>query len=149
MKLSNLLAQRRALLQQARLANLAFAHQRLSDFARRIVRARLAGEVRLQQATPDAERYWASLTALQGSQSVIEEHFTDDDIMDLADVIAFATGETDVDFTFRVEELSDRFLAPLREQLVRAGVVIDGEIPPAAQSSHEDSTECPQVDEGG
>lgn len=148
MKLSNLLARRRTLLQQARLANLAFAHQRLSDFACRIARARLGGEVRLKQAAPDAERYWASLTALQGSQSVIEEHFTDDDIMDLADVIAFATGETDVDFTFRVEELSDRFLAPLRGRLMRAGVVFDGEIPPAAPSSHEASTECPQVDEG-
>lgn len=129
MKLSSLLAQRRALLQQTRLANLAFAYDRLSDFAGRIARARLAGDVRLQQAAPDAERYWASLTALHGSQSVIEEHFTDEDFMDLADVIAYATGGYDLDLTFRLDELVGRFLVPLRAQLEKSGIAIDREEP--------------------
>mgnify|MGYP003350411490 CR=1 FL=1 len=41
MKLSFLLAQRQALLQQARLAHLAHAYDRLDDFTRRVARARL------------------------------------------------------------------------------------------------------------
>lgn len=147
MKLSSLLAQRRALLQQARLANLAFAFERLSEFNRRIIRARLGGDVRLQQAAPGADRYWASLTALQGSQSVIEEHFTDDDLMDLADVLAYATGENDLDLTFRVEELGDRFLAPLRGRLEQAGIAIDRSEFPVENPTREGSNDCSRADE--
>ena len=134
MKLSNILAQRQALLRQARLANLAFAYQTLSRFADRIARARLTGRVRLEQAAPDAERYWASLTALDGNQSVIEEHFTDDDIMDLADVISFSTGNEILGVTFRIEDLAGRFLAPLRAELEQAGVAIDPSAEPARES---------------
>jgi hypothetical protein len=124
MKLSFLLDQRQALLRQARLANLAFAFDRLGDFNTRIARARIRGEVRLQQAAPNAERFWASLTAQQGSQAVLDEHFTDEDLMDLADVIAYATGENEIDLTFRIEELGERFLDPLRARLQRAGVIL-------------------------
>jgi nucleotide-binding universal stress UspA family protein len=124
-KLSTLLAHRQALLRQARLANLAFAYHTLGAFAERIGRARLTGRVTLRHAAPDAERYWASLTALDGSQSVIEEHFSDEDLMDLADVVAFATANDALDITFRLEELGDHFLAPLRAELERAGVSID------------------------
>jgi hypothetical protein len=147
MKLSSLLAQRQALLRQARLANLAFAYDRLSDFARRIARTRLAGEVRLQQAAPDAERFWTTLTALQGNQSVIEEHFSDEDLMDLADVIAYATGDDDFDMTFRIEELADRFLAPLREQLTQSGVALDHDERAVEQASPESPTDCSHADE--
>ena len=125
MKLSSLLNQRRVLLQQAQLANLAFAYDRLSDFAGRIERARLTGEVRLQHPAVEGERYWSSLTALEGNQSVIEEHFTDEDIADFADIVAFASGKFDLDLTFRLEELVDRFLHPLRLQLKRVGVDLD------------------------
>lgn len=149
MKLSSLLAQRQALLRQTRLANLAFAYDRLGDFARRIACARLRGEVRLQQAAPGADRYWASLTALEGNQSVIEEHFTDDDLMDLGDVIAYATGDNEIDLAFRIEELADRFLAPLRGQLEQAGVAIDREVTPVDESDHEGSTDCSRADENG
>lgn len=148
MKLSSLLAQRRALLEQARLANLAFAHEKLGEFSRRIANARLRGAVRLQQAAPGEERYWATLTALHGNQSVIDEHFSDDDIMDLADVIAYAMGETDIDFSFPVEELSDRFLAPVREKLERAGVVFDRNPSALNELDGENSSDCPQFDEG-
>ena len=125
MKLSVLLAQRQALLQQTRRANLAFAYSNLSGAAARIARARLRGEINLKQAAPDAERCWATLIALEGSQSVIEEHFTDEDLTDLADAIAFTTGASDLDVTFRIEQLADKFLAPVRRQLEQSGVVLD------------------------
>ena len=57
-KLSTLLTHRHALLAQARLANLAFAHATLAAFAERITRAPLTGRVVLRQVDPDAERYW-------------------------------------------------------------------------------------------
>jgi hypothetical protein len=124
-KLSTLLARRQALLRQARLASLAFAYTTLHDFARRIARAQLSGSVTLRHAAPHADRYWATLTALDGNQSVIEEHFTDEDLMDLADVLGFATGNDAVEISFRLEELADTFLVPLRAELESEGIVID------------------------
>ena len=135
MKLSLLLTLRPALLRQAHLAGLAFAYWKLSEFATRVVRARLRGEVNVKQAEPEAERFWATLTALAGNQSVIEEHFTEEDIMELADVIAFATGERHLDLTFRIEQLPEKFLAPLRHQLELAGVVIDHDFQPIGEPS--------------
>jgi hypothetical protein len=135
MKLSTLLSLRPALLRQAHLAGLAFAYWKLSEFATRVVRARLRGEVNLRQAEPEAGHYWASLTALAGNQSVIEEHFTEEDLMELADVIAFATGERHLGLTFRIEQLPEKFLAPLRHLLEQAGVVIDAEFQPIGEPS--------------
>lgn len=149
MKLSSLLAQRRALQQQAHLANLGFAYQRLAVLAARIARARLRGGIRLQQAAPATGRYWASLTALEGRQSVIEEYFADEDLMDFADAIAYATGESEIDLVFRLEELPERFLAPLRARLEQAGVAVEAAESPLEESSSEGSTGCSQVDEGG
>lgn len=130
-KLSILLTQREALLRQARLANLAFAYTTLGEFTRRITRAQLHGRVVLKHAAPEEERYWASLTAIDGNQSVIEEHFGDEDIMDLADVIAFVTGNEALDLTFPLEEVERVFLAPLRDELARAGIAIDRPSPTA------------------
>lgn len=125
MNISSLLARRKALQQQARLSNFAHAYARLADFNARIVRARLRGEVHLEQAEPDEERYLATLTALEGNQSVIEEHFTDRDLLDFVDAVAFATGETRIDLCFELREIEDRFLRPLRARLESEGVVID------------------------
>lgn len=125
MKLSFLLAQRPALVRQVCLANLAFAHQTLGDFSRRIARARIAGRVRLEHAAPNDERFFATLTALDSHQSVIEEHFTDGDIMDLADVIAFLLGHDAVNLTFPIEDLAGKFLLEVRAELERAGVTFD------------------------
>lgn len=126
MKLSFLLVQHRTFLQHARLTHLAYAYAKLAEFARRIERARLRGLVRLQQAAPDAGIYSASLLAIHGcSQSVLEEHFSDEDVMDLADVVAYVRGESGLDLTFPLEELAERFLAPLHHELERAGVEID------------------------
>jgi hypothetical protein len=124
-KLSTLLTQRQALLRQARLANLAFAYTTLMEFAHRIARAQLSGRVTLKPAAPAAERYWASLTALDGNQSVIEEHFADEDLMDLADVLAFVTGNDSLEVTFRLQDLAEEYLLPLRVELERNGIVID------------------------
>ena len=124
-KLSTLLSRRPDLLRQARLANLAFAFATLQKFALRIKRGQLDGRVTLAHAAPDAERYWASLTPLAMNQSVIEEHFTDEDVMDLADVVAFTTGNEALDLTFDLEDLEELFLRPLQEELDREGIVID------------------------
>jgi len=136
MKISHLIRQREALLRQARLANLAFAYQRLGEFVARIARGGLSGEVGLQEAGSDGESYWASLVAHEGSQSVIEEHFTDEDIEELADLIAYATDCGHLDVTFRLEELEARYRQPLRNELERAGVSLERETKPVAESNH-------------
>lgn len=125
MKLSQLLNARPTLNRQANLANLAFAYETLADFATRVARARLTGRVNLKPVDPHAERYWATLTALEGSQAVIEEHFTDEDLTDAADAIAYATGRPSFDLTFRIEDFADHFLVPLRNALEQSGIVVD------------------------
>lgn len=142
MKLSLLLLQRPALLRQTRLANLAFAYSTLTEFARRIARARLRGEINLKQAAPDAGRFWASLTALEGSQSVLEEHFSDEDLMDLADAIALTTGASELDLTFPIEQLAEKFLAPLRLKLEQRGVSIDRDSQPVEEPNRGGSSGC-------
>ena len=136
MKLSLLLAQRQALHRQAHLADLAFAYRRLSEFASRIARAQLRGEITLKQPAPEADCYCASLTALSGSQSVIEEHFTDEDILDLADLVAFAIDQRQLDLSFPIEELADRFVAPLRRELEQGGISIDSVAEPIEEPNH-------------
>jgi hypothetical protein len=125
MKLSSLLTHRLFHVRQARLANLAFAHQTLADFAQRLARARITGRVRLQHATPEDDQYCATLTALDAHQSVIEEHFTDGDIMDLADVMAFLNGRAANDLTLRIEDIGEKLLSPIRTELEREGVSFD------------------------
>ena len=127
MNLSKLLHQREALLRQTRLANLAYAYRRLGDYAGRIAGARLRGKVCLQPADPAAERYWPVLTALEGNQSVIEEHFTDENILELEELIFFITGEDGADTIFRWEEFAARFVRPLRRQLIQAGISLEQE----------------------
>lgn len=136
MKLSHLLSQRADLLKQVRLANLAFAYQTLTDFVTRIERARLRGRVTLQPVDPALDRYCPALTALAGSQAVIEEHFAEDDLLLLADVIGFATGHPGFEITFQLEEL-DEFVAPLRAELQRAGVALDAQTAPQPEQSNQ------------
>jgi len=126
MKLSQLLLQREALLRQAHLSNLAFAYSRLDRLATRVNRAGLHGEVCLRPADPATERYCPELTAVEGSQSVIEEHFTDEDIAGLADLAERPGGLTDEATTFRLEEMAAVFVTPLRRQLEQAGVDMEG-----------------------
>ncbi|HVS51069.1 MAG TPA: hypothetical protein VHD62_01845 [Opitutaceae bacterium] len=125
MKLSKLLSTRHSILRQAHLASLAYAHYTLERLAARAARGGLRGLVRLHTVEPDEERFWPTLTALEGPQSVLEEHFADEEIMELADAIALAVESNYTEIEFRIEELSERFAAPLREALARSGVVLD------------------------
>lgn len=122
--ISTLLRQRGALLRQARLANLALAYQTLCDVAARIARGQLRGPVTLAPVAPTDERFWPTLTALEGNQSVLDEHFADEDIFELADTLAFLAGNPAQEVTFRLEALEEQFLAPLREELAREGVAL-------------------------
>lgn len=125
MNFSQLIAQRETLLRQTRLANIAFAYRELCRYAERVARAKLRGEVELRESEPDAETYWATLTAIDGNQSVIEEHFADEDIIELADLIAYATEADEVCEIFRIEDLYDEYVAPLRSELEAAGVKVE------------------------
>jgi hypothetical protein len=137
MKLSQLLATRKTLIRQAHLANLAHAYLTLTRLARRVAAARLHGLVQLRQAGGDQEEpHWASLTALEGNQSVIEEHFSDEDLMALADAIAYAVPGALSEIEFRLEELPGKYVAALRRALDQAGVAID-----LADQLHEQTTQ--------
>ncbi len=133
-KLSQLFKERQWLLSRASLANSAYAYALLSEFAARIARADLRGAVALRSPSPESDVFWATLVALEGHQSQIEEHFTDEDLMDLADAIGYVTGEKEVTITFRIEDFAETFLAPLRAALEQAGVVMDAE--PIAPPQH-------------
>ena len=122
MKLSQLLRARDGLLQQLNLANLAFAYHVLAVFAARVTRGRLAGEITLKSADPASDRYWPSLIALDFNQSLIEEHFSDEDISELSDAIAYLSAAETVDLTCRIETLAPRYLGPLRTRLAQSGV---------------------------
>lgn len=125
MKLSKLLTNRQTILRRAYLANLANAYATISAFAARVSRAGLSGWVNLQHADISEERYWPTLRALEGNQSVIDEHFTDEDILELADAVAFANDDGDLDLDFQIEELGEKFANPLHFELKKAGVTID------------------------
>ena len=122
MKLSHLISQREALLRQIHLANLAFAYQQLDALVARLDRAQLRGLVCLEPRDPAADRYWPILKALEGNQ-----HFTDAHIADLADLLAFNTGCNGAVVNFRLEELGEKYLAPLRSELLKAGVQLESE----------------------
>lgn len=130
MKLTALLDQRQALLRQAHLANLAFAYERLGDYARRIARAGLRGPVVLKRADPENGREWPVLIALRGSQAVLDEHFSDEDIIDMADVLAYALDARDAEVAFDLGELRSLFQRPVRLALEEAGIRIDEPVAP-------------------
>ena len=126
MKLSNLIASREKILAQARLANLAFAYVTLKKLANVVQRGQLTGLVRLQQLDEKEERYWAMLTALSGNQSVVDEHFSDQDVADLADAVELTNPGVSLDVTFPIEDLGSVFVTPVEAELERAGVSVDG-----------------------
>ena len=125
MKLSTLLSIHERLLQHARLANMACAYATLRRFALRVHQMRLYGLVELSQPDATIDHNWAELTALEGSQAQLEEMFTDEDLMDLADSISFARGIEGLAIRFRLEDLEPEFVLPLEAALRRAGVAID------------------------
>jgi hypothetical protein len=147
MNISELLHQRDALLRQAYLANLAFAHERLGDFVARIARGRLHGPVSLKRADDDMGRPWPTLTALRGHQSVIEEHFSDEDIVDLLDVITYALDVREPEVVFDLSEVATRFRQPVRLALQKAGVEVDERPMSAAHGEVHGDMESPACDQ--
>jgi hypothetical protein len=135
MKIHHLLQQRSSLRRRTRLADVAFVFNELGKFAARIARGQLRGRVTLDPADPDAQRAWPALVAEEGNQSVLEEHFLDQDLLDLYDLLRFATGtEHPAAFTFAIEELGGQFRAALRQELEQGGV----ELPPHESELTED-----------
>jgi hypothetical protein len=125
MNLHHLLHHRDALLRQARLANTAYAYVRLGEFAARIARARLRGAVALRAGDPSSEQPWPGLAALEGSQAVLEEHFLDEEMVELTDILTFLGEDVDRSgLTLRLEDLAERFLPRLRRELEAAGVSV-------------------------
>ena len=92
MKFSQLLHQRDQLLRQAHLANVAFAYEWLQAFVARGGRAGLRGALLLSDGDPADGLPWPTLLAESGSQSVVEEHFLEEDMVELADILAFVHG---------------------------------------------------------
>lgn len=136
--LTQLLQAREALVRRATLANMAYGYQLLSEFSERIRRAGLRGLVAVRSPETSGEN-WASLVALEGSQSRLDEHFSEEDVMDLTDAIRYVTGgEIHIDLTFRIEDVAQMFLVPLRDTLQGFGVILDLPItgsPAAARGS--------------
>ena len=143
MKISKLLDSHRVLLQQARLANLAQAFLTLRRLAERVRRGRLGGHVQLRQPDAAEDRFWASLTALEGSQSVLEEHFTDEELMEFADAVAYLRDTDALDVTFRLEHLDALFVQPVETELRRAGVEFDLETEAASRAPQPDGAARP------
>lgn len=125
MKISKLIATHASIIEQARLANLAQAYVTLRRCAERAQQARLSGLVNLRQPEAEEGRLWATLTALEGNQSVLEEHFCEEELMEFADAVAFVRNTVNLNLTFRIESLGAGFVTPLATELKRAGVVFD------------------------
>lgn len=127
MEIHHLLRQRSALLQRTRLANVAYAYAELGVFAGRIERGNLRGAVTLHPADPAAARAWPVLVAEEGSQAVLDEHFLEEELLDLADLLVFATdNEPGRPLAFCLEEFERRFRYPLRQELKGAGIELPG-----------------------
>jgi hypothetical protein len=128
MNFDQLLHQRTALLRQARLANVAYAYQRLGEFIARLSRAGIHGLVAFRPGDPSLAQPLPELNALEDSQAAIEEHFLDEDIVELADLLAFLGEDLHAGgLTFRLEELESQYLPRLRQELEAAGIAMSDE----------------------
>jgi hypothetical protein len=126
MKLSALLASRSTILRQAALAHTAAAWLTLQYTSMRIAAAGLHGTVRLRQADPaEEETPWATLTSDEIRSSILEEHFTEDDLVEIAEAVAYATDADFADVEFQIEIFGETYAAPLLENLKKAGVTVD------------------------
>jgi hypothetical protein len=131
MNFRQLLQQRDALLRQARLANVACAYEWFGVYAARVARARLHGLVTLHPANPEDAQPWPRFAAMDGSQAVLEEHFLDEEVVELTDILGFLGEDIPTEgYLFRLEELAERFLPQLREELAAAGIALSGEADP-------------------
>lgn len=142
MKLQQLLQHRHAHLRHARLANVAFAYDELGRLSDRIVQAGLRGNVTLQPADLAEGRLWPVLASEEISPAVIEEHFLERDVLDLADLLAFVLNRPATEsITFRLEELDRRFRPGLRRELEAAGIEWDQDPTAPAPAPQPESSE--------
>src|SRR3954464_6954651 len=96
MKYDDLLNHRDELLETAKLANIAYAHQWLGDFAGRVERAGLRGKVTLYGIDLDEGRPAPVLVAQDFSQAVVQEHFLPEEIKELHAVLTFVHDATEI-----------------------------------------------------
>ncbi len=133
MNIRHLLQQRSQLLRQTRLANVAYAYARLEDFGARIERADLRGTATLHPADPSVDRLLPEFTSDEIAESRLEEHFLDEDLAELADLLAFVCEDRQpTAHTFRVERLADQLRPGLRAELEAAGVRMEAALPSPA-----------------
>lgn len=126
MNIRHLLQQRSQLLRQTRLANVAYAYARLEDFGARIARAGLRGTATLHPADPSVDRLLPELASSEIPESCLEEHFLDEDLAELADLLAFVCEDRQpTAHTFRVERLAEQLRPGLRAELEAAGVRVE------------------------
>ncbi len=123
MKFDDLINYRDELVRHARLANLAYAYQWLTDFSARAAQSGLRGEVVLRGADAEGHPRPPVLVAMDFNQSVVQEHFLDEEIAELAAVLAFVhNGSLVIELKFRLEEITARFLPALRRELEESGI---------------------------
>lgn len=98
-----------------RVAKLAYAYQQMGKFAGRIAGAGLCGEVVLRGPDPEAQQPLAVLQARGFSQSVIEEHFLDEEITELHAVLSYVhPAEVVFEMRFRLEDIGAVYLPAFR-----------------------------------
>lgn len=147
MNFAELLHQRDGLLQQARLANLAFAHERLAEYAHRLGRAGLSGAITVQPADPAAEIGWPTLVAPDIAPAVLDEHFLDEDAVELDELLEFLRAEgVAVQDTICRADIEGRLLPWVGRELARHGVRVPSRSVPRAGLRPEAAS--PQPGEG-
>ena len=138
MKFDDLLNYRDELVRHARLANVAYAYQWLTDFSARIAQSGLRGQVMLRSADAEGNPVRPLLFAEDFSQSVVQEHFLEAEIAELAQVLAFVhQGSLIIELKFRLEEVGSRFLPALRRELEESDVSPEEPASSIDDSGHE------------
>ena len=130
MKFDDLLNHHKELLQAARIAHLAYAYHQVGTFAGRIASTGLRGEVVLLGPDPKEKRPLAILHAVGFNQSVIEEHFLQDEIIELHAVLAYVhEAKAIIEMRFRLEDFGAVYLPALRlaDVLARQALAAGGE----------------------
>lgn len=126
MKYDELLSHRAELLETAKLANLAYAHQWLGDFAGRIERSGLGLSGKVVLYGPDAEQGRSDpvLVAVDFSQAVLEEHFLPEEIEELHAVLGFVHDTAEiVEARFHLREIGGVYVPALRRALQLVGAL--------------------------